>query len=234
MPPLWLARMAGLLYLLVGVLGGSSATYLPSVVVDGNAAATAENIRAGASLVRLAFTADLVHIACLVGLAFALYALLAPIGARIAATFVVLNAVAATIMGVNLVNHAGALLVATDPAYAAAFGAGTADALALLFLDLHARGFAIAQVFFALWLLPLGYLVYASGFLPRVLGILLMLGCFAYLAQLVAIFAAPDFAAERGLPLALAAGLTEVMFLGWLLVKGVRSQRHAEQLPAAL
>jgi len=224
-----LARGAGVLYLILALLSGFAEVYVRSGVrVAGDAAATAENIRASATLFRLGFAADLVHIACLVLLAFTLYALLSPVNAKIAATFVILIAIAATIMAVNMINHAGALMVATDPTYATALGAVPADALALLFLDLHGRGFAIAQIFFGLWLLPLGYLVYRSGFFPRLLGILLMVGCFGYLAQLVAIYASSDMESGRFLFLSLAAGLAETLFLLWLLVKGVDAPRYDE------
>lgn len=221
-----LARIAGLLYLLVAALSLFSESYVRAgVKAAGDAAATADNIRASAMLFRLGIAADLAHVACLVLAAFALYALLAPVGAKWAGAFVVLIAIAAAIQAVNLFNHAGALLAATDSAFAMAMGADSADALALFFLDLHTRGFEIARVFAALWLLPLGYLVYASGFLPRVLGIGLMLGCFGYLAQLVAIYASSDFDPERGLAFAVAAGLAESALLLWLLVKGVREPR---------
>lgn len=222
-----LARVAGVLYLIVGLFGGSAEVYVRSgVKVAGDAAATADNIRASATLFRLGFAADLVHIVCLILVAFALYALLSPVNAKIAATFVVLISIAAAIMAVNMINHAGALMVATDPTYATALGAVPADALALLFLDLHSRGFEIAQIFFGLWLLPLGYLVYRSGFFPRLLGILLMVGCFGYLAQLVGIYVSPEFESGRFLFLSIAAGVTETLFLLWLLVKGVDSPRY--------
>ena len=233
--PMLLARVAGVLYLLLALLSGFSELYVRSgVKVAGDAAATAENIRATATLFRLGFAADLVHIACLIGLAFALYVLLSPVNARMAATFVILIAIAAAIMSVNMINHAGALLVATDLTYAAALGGEAADALALLFLELHSQGFSIAQIFFGLWLLPLGYLVYSSGYFPRILGIALMLGCFGYLLQLVAIYASPDFAPGQLLVLSVAAGIAETLFLLWLLVKGANVPRQEERIPATL
>lgn len=221
-----LARIAGVLYLLVAALSLFSEIYVRSgVKAAGNAAATADGIRASAGVFRIGLAADLAHVAFLVLTAFALYALFSPLNAKAAGAFVVLNAIAAAMQAVNLINHAGAFLVATDPVYAAGLGAASADALALLFLDLHSSGFALAQVFTGLWLLPLGYLAYVSGFVPRALGLLLMLGCFGYLAQLVAIFASPDLDTNRGLVFAVAAGATETAFLIWLLVKGVREPR---------
>jgi hypothetical protein len=225
-----LARVAGVLYLVVAVCGGFSQLVVrSSALVAGDAAATAANIRASASLFRIGLVTDAVNITCFIGLALALYVLLSPVNQKIAAAFVILNAIAVAIMGVDLINHAGALIVATDPTYASALGAGSADTLALLFLDLHRHGYLIAQIFFGLWLLPLGYLVYRSGFFPRVLGILLMIGCLGYLADFVAIYTSPGFESSLSPYLALPAGLAEIAFLVWLLAMGAKVSRQDAQ-----
>ena len=221
--PMLLARVAGVLYLVVAVRGGFSELYVRSIIkVAGDASATADKIRASATLFRIGFVTDLVNIACFLLLALVLYLLLSPVNRRIASAFVILNAIAVAIMGVNTLNHVGALLVATNPTYTTGFGAQSADALALLFLDLHHQGYLIAQIFFGLWLLPLGYLVYRSGYFPRVLGILLMIGCFGYLADIVVIYSSPILESVLSPYLALPAGLAEMAFLVWLLAKGAR------------
>ena len=93
-----------------------------------------------------------------------------------------------------MVHQLGALLVATDPSYASAFGADGSDALVLLLLDLQHNGYLIAQIFFGLWLFPLGMLAYRSGLFPRPLGIVLMLGTVAYLIDVALQFLAPELA----------------------------------------
>jgi hypothetical protein len=230
-----LARVAGILYLILAVCGGFSELYVRSGVnVAGDTTATAENIRASATLFRVAFMTDLVNTACFILLAFALYVLLSPVNKKIASAFVIFNAITVAVMSVNMLNHAGALAVATEPAYVTALGAESADALALLFLDLHRRGYLIAQIFFGLWLLPLGFLVYKSGYFPRVLGIMLMIGCFGYLADLVAVSSSPDLESSLSPYLALPAGLAEIAFMLWLLVKGATVHRQDEQAPATI
>jgi hypothetical protein len=230
-----LARVAGMLYLVLAVCGGFSQLYVRSSInVAGDATATAENIRASATLFRAAFITDLVNTACFILLALALYVLLSPVNKKIASAFVIFNAITVAVMSVNMLNHAGALAVATEPTYVTALGTGSADALALLFLDLHRHGYLIAQIFFGLWLLPLGFLVYKSGYFPRVLGIMLMIGCFGYLADLVAVFSSPGLESSLSPFLALPAGLAEIAFMLWLLVKGATVHPQDEQAPATI
>jgi len=108
-----IARLAGLLYLIVAVTGGFSELVVRSgVKVAGDATATAENIRASAPLFRLGFVTDVIDITMFVLLGFVLYVLLSPVNRRVAATFVVFNAIAAAVMSANMINHVGALLVA--------------------------------------------------------------------------------------------------------------------------
>jgi hypothetical protein len=230
-----LARVAGMLYLVLAVCGGFSELYVRSGVnVAGDATATAENIRASATLFRVAFMTDLVNTACFILLALALYVLLSPVNKKIASAFVIFNAITVAVMSINMLNHVGALTVATEPTYVTALGTESADALTLLFLDLHRHGYLIAQIFFGLWLLPLGFLVYKSGYFPRVLGIMLMIGCFGYLADVVAVSISPGLESSLSPYLTLPAGLAEISFMLWLLVKGATVQRQDEQAPATI
>ena len=226
-----LARLAGLLYLILAVSGGWAELAVRSGIrVPGDAAATAANVVERASLMRLAFAADLVNITCFLLVALVMYAILKSVDDRIALAMVVFNAVAVAILGVNLLNHLGALLVATEPVYTAGLSSERSAALVALLLDVHRHGYHIAQVFFALWLLPLGYLVYRSGYFPRVLGALLMLGCGGYLAGLVVTYLSPRFESSLTPFFALPAGLAEVLFLLWMLVMGVRSEAASRRL----
>ena len=159
--------------------------------------------------------------------ALVMYAILKPVDDRIALAMVTFNAVATAILGANLLAHLGALLLATEPAYAAGLSAESIAALVTLLLDLHRHGYHVAQIFFALWLLPLGYLVYRSGLFPRILGILLMLGCGGYLAGFVVTYRSPTFESGTADVFALPAGIAEILFLLWMLVMGARPRRPA-------
>ena len=228
-----LARLAGVLYLLVAIFGGfAQMGARASVLVTGDAAATAANIRASEAIFRFGFVADVINVVAFLGVALLLYAILAPVNRRWAGAFVAFNAIAVAIMGVDLVNHAGALIVATDPTYAATLGAEAADSLAALFLELHRYGYLVAEVFFGLWLLPLGYVVFRSGMFPRVLGAGLVIGSAAYMVSFILDVTSPGFSSSLAVLVAMPAAIAEVSFLLWLLVRGANVAAAAT--PAAV
>ncbi len=166
-----LARIAGLLYLGVAVLGGFAELYVRDRIVElGDPAATTGNIQASATLFRAGFVADLAQATIFLFTAMALYLLLRGVNELVARAMVVFVAVAVAIMCLNLLNQFTALQLATGET------AGSA-ALAGLFAEMHDTGYLIAQIFFGLWLLPLGYLVVRSGWFPKAIGVLLIVGC---------------------------------------------------------
>ena len=222
-----LARIAGSLYLAVAVLGGFAELVVRDGIVEaGNAAATAENIRGSATLFRLGFAADLVQATFYLFTAMALYLLLRNVHELVARAMVVIVAVSVAIMCLNLLNQYTALALATG-------GASGSDALAGLYADMHAAGYLIAQIFFGLWLLPLGYLVYRSDAFPRVLGALLMLGCFGYLIDTFTWLLAPGVAERIEWIVIAPAAVGELWFVAYLLVKGVRVPQRPALVPAA-
>jgi hypothetical protein len=228
-----LARIAGCLYLIVAVGGVFAELYVRSgIVVPGNAAATADNIRASATLFRVGFVSDLVQATFLLLTAMALYLLLRHVNRLVAAAMVTFVAVSVAIMCLNLLNQLAALLIATGEDYSRVFGQAGSDALVLLFADLQRYGYLIAQMFFGLWLLPLGYLVVKSGWFPRVLGVLLAIGCLGYLVDLFAQFLAPGIAGSIEAFVLAPAAVAEVSFVAWLLVKAVPVPERDAAVPA--
>jgi len=161
------------------------------IVAPGDAAVTANNIRASATLFRLGFVGDLVQAPCFLLTAMALYLLLKHVNTLVASAMVTFVSVSVAIVCLNLLNQFIALSIATGEGYASVFGSVGSDTLAMLFVDMHHDGYLIAQMFFGLWLLPLGYLVAKSGYFPRALGVVLMVGCFGCLLDLFAHFLAP-------------------------------------------
>ena len=226
--PLFYARLAGFLYLLVIPLGIFGALYVSSrLIVPGDAATTASNIMASESLFRLGIVSDLFASIVMLLVVLVLYKLLKPVNKNMASLMVIFVLVAVPIAMLNKLNQLAALLLLSSGDYLTVFTTEQLQALALLFLRLHSRGSNIAFIFWGLWLFPLGYLVFKSGFLPRILGVLLMIACFGYLINSFAIFL--GYTVNVGI----FAALGEVLFILWLLIKGVNVEQWEKRALAS-
>jgi hypothetical protein len=233
-----LARVAGVFYLLVGVAGGFSEGFMdPALYVAGDPAATAGNLVANPGLVRLAVVAHLTDAVFFVLTAVTLYLLLKHVGKHAARLMLLPVVVAAGVISVSAVFTFVALRVATADTYVAAFGDVEANALALLLLEIEHYGILAAQVFFALWLTPLGYLAYRSRLFPKVLGIILVVATVSYLADVVVAFLLPDLTGQLHRFFGIAPAIAEIWMVFYLLIVGVRSPRttlHPPTVDAAL
>jgi hypothetical protein len=219
-----LARLGGLLYLIVAVSGGFSELYIRSSIrVPGDAAATAANIASHSALFRISFVSDLIAFTSFLGVGIVMYAIFRQVSPIAAVAMLVLNAVSVAISALNMLNQLGALLVATDPGYTAGLSSEASQALALLLVDLHQQGYLISQIFFGLYLAPLGYAVYRSGYVPKVLGLVLAAGATGYLGDVAITYLSPGFQSGTGADLGMVGGIAEVIFLAWLLIVGVKS-----------
>lgn len=218
MSPNKIARIAGVLYLALVPLGIFGILYVPaSLIVPGDAAATAGNIMGNELLFRLSIVSALVVQLVNILLVLVLYRLLKPAGAKWAALMVVFFLVSVPIAMLNELSRLAVLSLLGGAGSATAFAAGQLQDWAVLFLDWHAQGIVIAQIFWGLWLFPMGWLIFRSGYLPKVLGILLMIGCLGYVADSFTALAFPGF----GVTFSEFTFLGEVLFPLWLLIKGV-------------
>ena len=223
--PKRLARVAGLLYLFVAIFGGFAEGFVdPRMYVAGDAAAAAGNVVANAGLVRLGVVAHLLDATFFIFLALTIYILLQHVHKSMARAMVVLVALATGIKALNAIFQFEGLQVATNSSYAAAFGTAGSNALVLLLLDTQHYGTLIAQVFFGLWLAPLGYLAYkSSGMFPRWLGVLLIAAAACYVVDLLAAFLIPDLAPTiHPFVGILVPAIAEISMLVYLLIIGVR------------
>jgi hypothetical protein len=220
--PQRLARIAGLLYLIVAVFAAFAFYSRAAVLVPGDAAATARNVVADAGLVRLGVAADLVQATAFLLLVLVLYQLLGHVNRPAARAMVAFVVVAVAMMCLNMVHQYAALVIATRPSSVDGLGPGVADALVLIMLELHGSGFLFAQIFFGLWLLPLGFLAFTSRMFPRWLGVLLVLGCAGYLADTFTRLIAPAPGAVLSPYLVIVPTVAEISMVLWLLVRGVR------------
>jgi Domain of unknown function (DUF4386) len=162
--------------------------------------------------------------------AWGLYVLLRPVNRNLALLFLLLNAVGVAIAGASMLSLVSALLQGDAASHMQAYSAAQLEGLALLSINVYKTGFVTAQLFFATWLFPLGYLVYKSKSLPRFLGVLLMLDGIAVLIWFLQALLLPDYAAIRAPGLAVSF-IAEVGLALWLLVKGVKVVASGAGLP---
>lgn len=223
------ARVAGLLYLVNGVTGFFSIIYVPNkLIVSGNAAATANNILASEGLFRLGIVSELICAAEFIFLLWVLYLLLAGVNKTLAALMVILGLVFVPMMMLNALNEIAALTLLRGADFLSIFDPSQRQALAMLFLDLHRYGYIIGWIL-GLWLFPFGMLVYRSGFLPRIIGVLLIAAGFGYLADSFTPLLLPTYAHVVGRIADIPLTLGEPAIILWLLIMGAKDQ----PLPAA-
>jgi hypothetical protein len=232
--PKRLARIAGVFYLVMGITGGFSEGFVdPSLYVAGDAAATAGNVVANAGLMRIAVIAHLTDAVFFLLTAVTLYLLLKHVGQHAGRLMVIAVILAAGIISISAVFTFVALQVATDGSYVTAFGALGSNALVLLLLEIQHFAVLAAQVFFGLWLAPLGYLAYKSGLFPKALGIILIVATASYLADVVAAFLLPGLAEQIHIYLGIVPAVAEIWMVLYLLIVGVRSRRSTDRTPVA-
>ena len=223
--PKRIARIAGVLYLLNGIFSAFALLFVyGKVYVPGDAATTAGNLVANSGLVRMGIVADLVQATIWVFLALTLYRLLKHVNKSAASAMVVLVAIGAGIVMLNEVFGFEALRVATGAVSLASLGAAGSNALAVLLVDAQHYGLLIAQIFFGLWLVPLGYLAYKSAWFPKTLGVLLIVGAACYIVDMLALFLVPDVGKAIHSYVTIPSAIAEISMVVYLLVIGVNTK----------
>ena len=216
------ARIAGLFYLLLVITGFTYLVYIPSELIDlKNATKTIENIRSSEFLFRLGIVTAICSSFIFMFLALALYNLLKKVNKVSAKFMVLLVIISVTISFVNILNKFSVLTLIKKSKYEQKIGQSEFQSQVMLYLENYYNGIELSQIFWGLWLLPFGYLVYKSGFLPKILGIFLMAGCFGYLITFFGGFLYSDFNKTIisdivGFP----APIGEIGICLWLLIMG--------------
>ncbi|TQO38228.1 uncharacterized protein DUF4386 [Arenibacter algicola] len=219
----YLARIAGLLYLIVIICGIFAEKYVRFTLVDLNdSAVTAQNIGNQEFLFRMGFVADLIMQLAYFLLPVVLYQLLKKTSKELAGLMVLSVTVAVAIMCINMLNHYAPLLLLNHNIYTSAFSTEQINNSVSFYLEMHNKGYHIAQLFFGLWLLPLGYLVFKSERFPKIIGILLIVGCFGYLTDFLIYFLYPENSIALSEYITAPADLGEFSLCLYLLIKGVK------------
>ncbi|MEO8188832.1 MAG: DUF4386 domain-containing protein [Acidobacteriota bacterium] len=222
------ARFAGLLYFLACIPAPFSLLYVPrALIVTGDPAATASKILGSEWMFRLGVAGELVNAVAFLFVTLALYRLFRGVDQPKASLMVTLFALSVPVSFVNALNNIAALILFRGGDYLSAFSKPQRDALAMIFLRLHAHGLVVGAIFWGLWLFPFGVLVYRSRFLPRILGVLLVINCFAYVIPGFTSVLLPRYReAVNGVALPFLLG--ELAIALWLLIRGARERPPAE------
>lgn len=222
------ARLAGLLYLVSSIPAPFALLYVPGkLFVEGNPAATGERLRSLESLLRAGLAAELFSSIVFIFMTLTLYRLFRPVSADSALAMLVLILISFPITFGNVLLELAALDFAgggARPAILSILGPSQNDALAYTAMHLHHQGYMLAQIFWGLWLFPFGVCVWRSGFIPRGLGILLMVAGCGYVANSFAALTLPRIlpAVDRVTSIT---NLGEVPIIFWLLIWGAKPQK---------
>jgi len=228
--PLVYARITGFLVILLVFLGPFSQLYVPStLIVPGDATATADNIRASGWVLRLGIVSDSLIFLIEIVVPVLLYVLLRPVSRALSLVAAFARLAMAIIQGINLLPYFTVLLLLSGAGYLAVFGPAQLDALALLSLNAHQYVVYIWEIFFGLHLLVLGYLLFKSGYFPRILGVLLVLPALGYLIHGYGSILYPNYDDTFDVVVGVGAVIGELPFFLWLLIKGVNVQRYNER-----
>lgn len=220
------SRIAGLLYLGVVLTGIFSLMYVPSRLIDyDDAALTFQHITNHEWLFRLGIVGGLFCYGFFLFLPIVLYRLLAPVNENMARLMVLLAVISVPMYFINAQHEFTALSLIKSPAYLNVFSPEQIQSQVLFHIDQYDDGMRLIHVFSGLWLFPFGYLVFKSNFLPKALGLLLMLGCFGYLINFLGRTLIPDYA-QLGISsyISLPASLGEIGTCLWLLIVGAREK----------
>lgn len=226
------ARIAGAVYLSMIFTAPFTLLYVPSrLIVRGNAAATANNILAHETMFRLAILGDLFTAVIFICLGIALYRLLSSVNKTWAMMMLAFVLISSAVGFLDTLNNIAALILFRGADFLAVFDKAQLNALGYLFMRLHGQGIFINELFWGLWLFPFGLLVFCSGFLPRFIGVWLMINCFGYVALCVIALLFPD-SYDAAFRWAQPVLLGELVIMLWLLIKGVNVPQLSVAVPA--
>jgi len=218
------ARIAGAIYLSMVVTAPFSLIYVPGkLIVRGDATATANNVLAHETLFRLGIVADLITSIIFICVALALYRLLSGVNKTLASLMVALVLVSAAVGFINVLNNIGALILFRGSDFLTVLEKPQRDALGMLFLRLHGQGNVINEMFWGLWLFPFAVLVMRSRFLPRILGVWLVINGFAYLTISLTGLLFPQYM-DKVNNIAFPVLFGELAIMLWLVIKGAKVQ----------
>ncbi|MCD0465800.1 DUF4386 domain-containing protein [Flavobacterium sp. ENC] len=219
------ARIAGLLYLIIAITGAFGIMYVPTkLFVSDDINLTAKNILDNELLFRFGIFSNLICQTVFVFLALTLYNLFKNVNGHLARTLVALVIVGVPIAFFIIFNEYYILLILKEN-FMNNFPSIQQNALAMLSLKMYGNGNVIIGIFWGLWLIPFGQLSYQSGFIPKILGVLLILGGLCYLIDTTAFILFTEYHSITGILVGITSATAEFAMVGWLLIKGVKTKK---------
>ncbi len=218
------ARVAGILWLLMFLFGPIAQIIRSKIFITGDMGATAHNIVTNEFLFRVGFVSDLIMMVLFLLLPLVLYKLLSTVNKNLSSLMIIFVLVSVPINMLNLLNEFTSLQLLNGAEYLRGIGADQLVAQAMLSYNLYLHGYEIANVFFALWLVPLGLLVIKSGFIPKVLGILLVVGGCGLFLEVFIYFLLPGYEIINTI-LLIPQTIAEFAFLLWILIRGINESK---------
>ena len=221
-----IARIAGFLYLLIIGFGLIAQIFVRDNLVDyNNATVTAKNIIASEFWFRFGFVSELMMLVCDIGVTTILYILFRDFSRNLALLSTFFRLTSIIILCVVALSHYAALFFLGDVQYLTVFNSDQLEALSLLSIKLHGSGYNISLLFFGLHLIILGYLIYKSAFLPKFLGVLLLIGGLCYIINSFTWFLFPTFVKTIYPAILIPCSIGELIFSLWLLIKGLKTKK---------
>ncbi|WP_240740241.1 DUF4386 domain-containing protein [Flagellimonas allohymeniacidonis] len=219
------ARLAGFLFFILVVTGVFAEFYVrQNIFVYKDIAATARNIIENEWLFRLGFVADLVMSTAFFFYAFLLYIVFKNVHKNGALLLFLSITISVAMYCQNMLYQFSALELLQNKSYSEGFGMEQLELLSSFFLNMHGRGYMVNQIFYGLYLFPLGYMIYKSGVAPKWLGIILMLGCLGDFVDFVTYFLFPNTSSVVLQNITIPADVGELLFCLWLMIWGVREK----------
>ena len=227
------SKLAGVLYLIITFIAPFSMLYVPSkLILAGDTLATASNIQTSQVLFRAAIASDALVFLLEIALTVLVYQLVKPVDKTLALIAAYARLGMTIIQGVNVLNYIFVLSLVSGAGYLSAFANGQPEALVTLFLNVHESTALIWGLFFGLHLMVLGYLVFKSGYMPKWLGVILLVTSLLYLVQGFGTILFPQ--AETMLKSVMSLAFIEIAFPLWLLVKGVNIKQFEKGVPESV
>lgn len=223
-----MGRLAGLLFLILVITGVFAEFFVrQKLYVLDDSAATTQNIIDNQWLFRLGFVSDLVMSTMFFIYGYVLYLIFKSVNKHISLFLLLCAVISVAMFCQNSLNQFAALELLTKPHYSEAFRAEQLQALSLFFQNIHIKGYYVNQIFFGLYLFPLGYMIIKSGLVPKIIGVFLILGFIGDMIDFVVYFLFPNADSVVLDNITIPADIGEISLCLWLLIMGVRSQKES-------